>query len=83
MALLNGLVALQKDPLFGIGMLLTGLAIIAVFVWYQCRAEHPLEAMKVFRYRQISMGAGVAFIYGIGLFGSTYLLPIYTQMALH
>ncbi|MDB5797974.1 MAG: putative drug resistance transporter EmrB/QacA subfamily [Paucimonas sp.] len=82
-ALLNGLVYLQKETGAGIALVLAGLAMTAVFIWYQLRAPHPLVAMEVFRYRQFAMAAGVAFIYGIGLFGSTYLLPVYTQMALH
>lgn len=82
-ALLNGMVDLQKDTALGLGLVFIGLAILAVFIWYQCRAEHPLMAMRVFRYRQFYMGGCVAFIYGIGLFGSTYLLPVYTQMALN
>ncbi|WP_151448804.1 DHA2 family efflux MFS transporter permease subunit [Lacisediminimonas profundi] len=82
-ALMNGLVQLQKETLLGFSLLLAGLMTLAVFVWYQLRASHPLVAMSVFRYRQFVMGACVAFIYGMGLFGSTYLLPVYTQMALN
>jgi len=83
MGVLNGLVHLQKEPLFGAALLLVGLAALAVFVWYQMRAVQPLMNMHLFRYRQFAMGALVAFIYGMGLFGSTYLLPVYMQMALH
>ncbi|MEP6723465.1 MAG: MFS transporter, partial [Variovorax sp.] len=36
-----------------------------------------------FGYRQFAMGSIVAFIYGTALFGSTYLLPVYMQVALH
>lgn len=82
-ALLNGMVSLQRDPAFGLGLVVCGLVVIALFVWYQLRAPHPLVAMKVFQYRQFAMGTVVAFIYGIALFGSTYLLPVYTQMALN
>ncbi|MFP3740409.1 MFS transporter, partial [Burkholderia sp. SIMBA_019] len=42
----------------------------------------PLMDMRLYSYRQFSAGAVVAFIYGAGLFGSTYLLPVYMQMAL-
>jgi MFS transporter, DHA2 family, multidrug resistance protein len=76
-------VHLQKEPLFGAALLLIGLLALAAFVWYQMRAVQPLMNMHLFRYRQFAMGALVAFIYGMGLFGSTYLLPVYMQMALH
>jgi hypothetical protein len=51
-------------------------------VFWQLRAPYPLMNMRLYSYRQFSAGAIVAFIYGAGLFGSTYLLPVYMQMAL-
>ncbi|MBV8272776.1 MAG: MFS transporter, partial [Cupriavidus sp.] len=45
-------------------------------------APHPLMNMRLYSYRQFAAGAVVAFIYGAGLYGSTYLLPVYMQMAL-
>jgi hypothetical protein len=36
----------------------------------------------VFADRRFAMGSVVAFIYGMALFGSTYLLPVYMQMGL-
>jgi predicted MFS family arabinose efflux permease len=47
------------------------------------RGEAALMNMTLFGYRQFSMGSVVAFIYGAALFGSTYLLPVYMQVALH
>jgi DHA2 family multidrug resistance protein len=81
-SLLNGLVHLQSDLPVAAVLLLTGMASFAAFVAYQLRAREPLMNMQLFRYRQFCMGALVAFIYGAGLFGSTYLLPVYMQMAL-
>ncbi len=80
--ILNGLVHLQAEPRFGGALLLIGAAALVGFVLYQMRAAQPLMNMQLYRYRQFTMGALVAFIYGMGLFGSTYLLPIYMQMAL-
>lgn len=81
-ALLNGLVHLHGDFLQAAGLLVLALACLIGFVIYQLRTEHGLMNMALFRYRQFAMGALVAFIYGAGLFGSTYLLPVYMQMAL-
>ncbi|MGH8810001.1 MAG: DHA2 family efflux MFS transporter permease subunit, partial [Noviherbaspirillum sp.] len=83
MALLNGLVHLHDSLAQALGMLALAGVSLAGFVVYQLRAEHGLMNMKLFHYRQFAMGALVAFIYGAGLFGSTYLLPVYMQMALH
>lgn len=82
-SLLNGLVQLHHSLVQATGLLVLGMATLATFVVYQLRAEHGLLNMSLFRYRQFAMGALVAFIYGAGLFGSTYLLPVYMQMALN
>ena len=42
----------------------------------------PLMNLRVFGHRHFAMGALVSFTYGIALFGSTYLLPVYMQMGL-
>ena len=41
-----------------------------------------LMNLQVFGHRHFAMGALVSFTYGIALFGSTYLLPVYMQMGL-
>jgi EmrB/QacA subfamily drug resistance transporter len=81
--LLNGLVHLRDGVLQGGALLVPGILVLIGFVIYQTRAKAGLMNMRLFRYRQFAMGALVAFIYGAGLFGSTYLLPVYMQMALH
>lgn len=81
-SLLNGLVHLHDDARLGAGLLGLGIASLVGFVVYQLRAQQPLVNMTLFGYRQFAMGALVAFIYGMGLFGSTYLFPVYMQMAL-
>lgn len=82
-ASLNGLVHLRDEPWQAGGLLALGAASLVAFVVYQLRTENGLLDMNLFRYRQFSMGACVAFIYGAGLFGSTYLVPVYMQMALN
>jgi len=42
----------------------------------------PLMNLQVFGDHNFAMGALVSFTYGIALFGSTYLLPVYMQMGL-
>jgi len=81
-SLLNGLVELRHDMPAGLGLAGFGLVMLASFVFWQLRAPHPLMDMRLYSYRQFAAGAIVAFIYGAGLYGSTYLLPVYMQMAL-
>jgi len=83
LAVLNGLVDLQGEKTVqGAVLLCTGIAFFAAFAFHQLRAAHPLLQMRLFMHQPFTMGAIVAFVYGIGLFGSTYLLPIYLQAAL-
>lgn len=83
-SLLNGLVELRTDMRLALLLLLLGLGSFIVFIVYQLRTRsEPLVNMALFGYRQFAMGALVAFIYGMGLYGSTYLLPVYLQIALH
>ncbi|MBS0308092.1 MAG: DHA2 family efflux MFS transporter permease subunit [Proteobacteria bacterium] len=82
-SLLNGLVSLHTQPIWGGVLLAMGIACLVGFLAYQKATENPLLDLRLFRYRQFAMGALVAFIYGMGLFGSTYLLPIYMQEALN
>ena len=88
LCLLNGLVELRGDAPVQAALLLVGAAAaLALFIWWQKRMSReggaPLMNMALFGYRQFSMGSAVAFIYGTALFGSTYLLPVYMQVALH
>jgi EmrB/QacA subfamily drug resistance transporter len=81
LCLLNGLVQVHNLDL---ALLLLGLGFagMASFIWYELRQAEPLLQLRLFLQPQFAMGAIVAFIYGIGLFGSTYLLPIFLQTAL-
>ncbi|RYE78409.1 MAG: MFS transporter, partial [Oxalobacteraceae bacterium] len=81
--LLNGLVEVRQNGLVAAVLLGIGLAGLVGFVFYQIKTPNPLMNMTLFRYPQFAMGALVAFIYGMGLFGSTYLLPVYMQLGLH
>lgn len=84
LGILNGLIELRADSRAAAILLTVGVASTIGFIVYQMRMRsEPLLNMQLFRYRQFTMGALVAFIYGMGLFGSTYLLPIYMQMGAH
>jgi EmrB/QacA subfamily drug resistance transporter len=94
LCLLNGLVALRGSGLaHALGLLAAAAALLAVFLGWQrrtsrARQRHPTQGvdplmnLALFTHRRFAMGSVVAFIYGIALFGSTYLLPVYMQMGL-
>lgn len=87
LCLLNGLVELRGgDRVLALGLLAAaGVALVAMIAWLR-RArgggEEPLMNLELFSHRTYMFGSLVAFIYGIALFGSTYLLPVYMQMGL-
>lgn len=88
LCLLNGLVELRGDaPLQAALLLVLSAVALGLFIAWQRRMAAaggaPLMNMALFGYRQFAMGSVVAFIYGTALFGSTYLLPVYMQVALH
>ena len=94
LCLLNGLVELHGGSAGNATVLLGSAALgLLGFVMLQrrmLRAHHrqvdgavaPLMNLSLFADRRFAMGSIVAFIYGIALFGSTYLLPVYMQMGL-
>ncbi len=86
LCLLNGMVELHGAASARAWSLLgLALACAVVFILWQRRqarrGDMPLMHPDLFAFRSFAMGSLVAFIYGTALFGSTYLLPLYIQMA--
>lgn len=86
LCLLNGMVELhgatsaQAWALLGVALACT----VGFIAWQRHQARRgdmPLMHPDLFAFRSFAMGSLVAFIYGTALFGSTYLLPLYIQMA--
>jgi len=82
-ALLNGLVWLQgPQPLAGLLLVVLAVALALAFVRRQQRVAAPLMQMSLYGNPVFRRAAVVAVIYGAGLFGSTYLLPLFMLVAL-
>jgi MFS family permease len=67
---------------------LAAVAIVAValcvgFVAWELRAPAPMLPLRLFRHPAFRAASLVALAYGVGLFGSTYLLPVYVQEIAH
>lgn len=92
MCLLHALVQLHQDAgATAFGLFAAALFLIAWFILRQrtlsqamARGDHgsPLMNQALFADRRFAFGSMVAFIYGMALFGSTYLLPVYLQLGL-
>jgi MFS family permease len=87
LCLLNGMVELHGgNGWLAAGLLAAAVAALVGFVAWQRRmiatGRAPLMHLALFKSTPFAMGSIVAFIYGIALFGSTYLLPVYMQLGL-
>jgi EmrB/QacA subfamily drug resistance transporter len=83
LCVLNGLVSLHaasRGP--ALALLGGGVVAVALFIAHQRRTAQPLMRLELFSHRTFAMGGWVAFIYGMALFGSTYLVPVFMQLAL-
>jgi EmrB/QacA subfamily drug resistance transporter len=87
LCLLNGLVLLHSGQWATSAWLIAGavLCIASFIAWQRVQAHRgglPLMNLNLFNHRPFAMGTLVAFIYGIAMFGSTYLIPVYLQLGL-
>ncbi len=66
---------------------ITFLALAAVlslgcFVWHELHTEHPVVDLRVFRHRSLTIGTIYGAMMGVGLYGSVFLFPLFTQQVL-
>jgi EmrB/QacA subfamily drug resistance transporter len=66
-----------------LGFAAAGAALAIAFVAWERRTRTPLLPMRLFRHRAFAGASIVAFAYGVGLFGSTYLVPVFAQEIAH
>jgi DHA2 family multidrug resistance protein len=55
---------------------------LVIFLAVEANVRHPLIQMRLFRNFDFAVSNLVLFIFGVGMFGSTFLLPIYLQNSL-
>jgi DHA2 family multidrug resistance protein len=53
------------------------------FILWELRAPRPLVNLRVLANPQFTSAAVVAALFGVGLFGSTYLVPLFVQTVQH
>ena len=67
-------------PIFGLAAL--GLVLLALLVWWERRAIDPVLPPRLFGNPNFRRGVSIAFVTSLGLFGATFLLPLYLQLVL-
>lgn len=76
----------QQDDWFD-DKLIVILSIVTVvglllFIWRELTYKHPIVNLSVLKDGNLRIGTVMCFILGFGLYGSTLILPIYTQSIL-
>jgi EmrB/QacA subfamily drug resistance transporter len=68
---------------FILGLFAVAFAAGAGFIIWELRAPRPLVNLRVMANLQFAGAAMVAALFGVGLFGSTYLVPLFVQTVQH
>lgn len=76
----------QQDDWFNDNLILT-LSVVSLFglllfVWRELTYKHPIVNLSVLKDGNLRIGVVMCFILGFGLYGSTLIIPIYTQSIL-
>jgi len=76
----------QEDDWFS-NTTITVLAVAAVlgfffFIWRELSTKNPIVELRVLKNGNLRVGTILSFILGFGLYGSTFIIPLYTQSSL-
>ena len=76
----------QEDDWFNSTLILS-LAIVSgltffFFIWRELVYRYPIVELRVLKNNNLRIGVMLSFVLGFGLFGSTFIIPIYTQSML-
>jgi DHA2 family multidrug resistance protein len=76
----------QEEDWFNSSLIvvLTVVAVVGVycFIWRESVYKYPIVELKVLKNGNLRMGVILSFVQGFGLFGSTFIIPLYTQTIL-
>lgn len=52
------------------------------FIWRELTAKNPIVELRVLKNGNLRIGTILSFLLGFGLYGSTFIIPLYTQTTL-
>jgi MFS transporter, DHA2 family, multidrug resistance protein len=61
---------------------ITAVIGLLLFIWRELSTEYPIVNFKILRHRSFSAGMVTSFVLGIGLYGSTFVFPVFCQSLL-
>ena len=53
------------------------------FIWWELKIKNPVVNLRVLKSRNLSIGAGLTLISGVGIFTSVFLTPVFAQRLLN
>ena len=53
------------------------------FIWRELTTKNPIVELRVLKNVNLRVGTIMSFILGFGLYGSTFIIPLYVQSSLH
>lgn len=70
-----------QDPMI---VLLSAASVLGLimFIWRELVYEHPIVNLRVLKNNNLRIGTLMTFILGFGVYGSTFIIPIYCQSLL-
>jgi EmrB/QacA subfamily drug resistance transporter len=63
-----------------IGLGIVGVALLAIFVWWERRATEPILPLQLFRSRIFSVANAMGFTIGMAMFGAIIFIPLFLQI---
>ena len=59
----------------------TGVTLLSflIMIWWELRCQDPVINLRVLKNRNLTLGSVMGLIFGVSLFGTTFILPQFTQ----
>jgi EmrB/QacA subfamily drug resistance transporter len=63
-----------------LGLALVGVALVALFLWWEARTPEPILPLRLFRDRTFALTSAAGFVVGLAMFGGIIFLPLFMQI---
>lgn len=64
-------------------LIVTSILSFFFFIWRELTTPNPIVELRVLKNGNLRVGTILSFILGFGLYGSTFIIPLYLQSTLH